>query len=191
MAAVPRLAVVALTLMALAGCASEGGADLTKGVPEGGAHPTLAPVTTAVVQGPPPSAPARPTCELLPVADVAKAVGNGVRAGTGDPKFCFWGTAADGGTSADVTIGIPAQGRATQACAVQKLALPKEAAQEEAAGVGAASVWSYQQNGPLTQGTLIACFDNAVIRVGVTGERSQAQLKQVAVALAQVARGRL
>lgn len=73
---------------------------------------------------------------------------------------------------------------------MQKLALPKEAAQEEAA-LGSGSVWSYQQNGLLTQGTLIACFDNAVIRVGMTGERGQAQLKQVAVALAEVARGRL
>ena len=190
MTLVARLAVVAFALVALAGCASQGDADLSRGVSQGGAHPTLAPVTTAVVQGPPPSAPSRPVCDLLAVADVAKAVGNGVRAGTGDPKFCFWGTAVDGGTSADVTIGIPAQGRGPQACAVQKLALPKEGGQEEAA-VGTGSVWSYQQNGPLTQGALIACFDNAVIRVGMTGERSQAQLKQVAVALAEVARSRV
>lgn len=124
-------------------------------------------------------------------ADVGKAVGNAVRAGTGDPKFCFWGTQVDGGTSADVTVGIPAAGRAAQACAVQKLSLPKESSQEAVSGVGTSAVWSYQQNAVLLQGTLVACFDNAVIRVGLTGERDQVALRQNAVALGQAVHSRL
>jgi hypothetical protein len=175
----------------LGACGSDDGAALTKGVPEGGPRPTVPTVTTAVFQGPPASAPSRPVCDLLAAADVARLLGNAVRAGTGDPKFCFWGTVVDGGTSADVTVGIPAQGRAAQACAVQKLSLPKESSQEEVPGVGTSAVWSYQQNAVLLQGTLVACFDNAVVRVGVTGERNQAALRQAAVAVAQAVRGRL
>jgi len=187
----PKLSAPALALAMLAGCASGGGADLTSGVPEGGPRATIAPVTTARVQGPPPAAPSRPVCELLAAADVARLVGNAVRTGAGDPKFCFWGTAVDGGTSADVTVGIPAQGQAAQACAVQKFALPKEASVEEVSGVGSGSVWSHQQVAILLQGALVACFDNAVIRVGLTGERSQVVLRQNAVAVAQAVHGRL
>jgi hypothetical protein len=185
------MAAAALAILALAACGSDGGANLTKGVPEGGPRPTLATVTTSSFQGPPPAAPSRPVCDLLPAADVGRAVGNAVRAGTGDPKFCFWGTTVDGGTSADVTVGIPAAGRAAQACASQKLSLPRESSQEPVSGVGSSAVWSYQQNALLLQGTLVACFDNAVIRVGTTGEKGQAVLRQNAIALAEAMHGRL
>lgn len=191
MNAVARFASAALLLLVLAGCGSDGGAALTKGVPEGGPRPTVPTVTTAVFQGPPVSAPSRPVCDLVAAADVSRAVGNAVRPGTGDPKFCFWGTQVDGGTSADVTVGIPAAGRAAQACAVQKFSLPKDASAEAVSGVGTSATWSYQQNALLLQGTLVACFDSAVIRVGLTGERGQAALRQNAVALAEVVRSRL
>ncbi len=181
----------ALGVFGAAACGSDGDAALTRGVPEGGPRPTVQTVTTSSFQGPPASAPSRPVCDLVLAADVARAVGNAVRAGTGDPKFCFWGTAVDGGTSADVTVGIPAAGREAQACASQKLSLPKEASQEAVSGVGSSAVWSYQQNSLLLQGALVACFDRAVVRVGVTGERNQAALRQNAVVLAQAVHGRL
>lgn len=186
------LGILALAaVLALAACGSDDGAAITSGVPEGGPRPTLPTVTTSSFQGPPASAPSSPVCDLVPAADVGRAVGNAVRAGTGDPKFCFWGTSVDGGTSADVTVGIPAPGRAAQACASQKLSLPKEASQEAVSGVGTSAVWAYQQNAILLQGTLVACFDNAVIRVGLTGEASQAVLRPKAVSLAQTVHGRL
>ena len=157
----------------------------------GGPRPTVPTVTTAAVQGPPPAAPSRPVCELLSAADVAAALGNPVRPGTGDSKFCFWGTQVDKGSSADVTVGIPAPNRGDQACAVQEAALPKEASQESVSGVGSKAVWSWQPVAILVQGRLIACWSDAVVSVEVTGEQDQATLRQKAVALAETVHGRL
>jgi hypothetical protein len=188
-ASLAGLALVAL--VALAACGSSDGAALTRGVPAGGPRPTIPTVTTAVFQGPPASAPAKPTCELVTAADVGKAVGNAVRTGTGDPKFCFWGTLVDGGTSVDATVGIPAAGRGAQACAVQKLSLPKESSQEALTAGAANAVWAYQQVSVLVQGILVACFPDAIVRIGLTGERDQTALRQTAVALAETIHGRL
>ena len=177
--------------LSLVACGSGGDAVLTRGVPSGGPRGTVPTITTAVVQGPPPSAPSRPVCELLSAGDVAAALGNPVRAGTGDPKFCFWGTQVDGGSSADVTVGIPAAGRGTQACAVQEASLPKEASQQEVSGVGSSAIWAWQQVAILIQGKLVACWADAVVTVQVTGEHDQDLLRQNAVALAQTVHGRL
>jgi hypothetical protein len=187
-----RLMVAVLAgALGLVACGSGGDAVLTKGVPGGGPRGTVPTVTTAVVQGPPPSAPAKPVCELLTPGDVAGVLGNPVRDGTGDPKFCFWGTLVDRGSSADVTVGIPAAGRGSQACAVQEASLPKEDSQEEVGGVGSNAIWAWQQVAILVQGKLVACWDNAVVTVQVTGEHDQGLLRQNAVALAQTVHGRL
>ena len=186
-----RPLLVAVALLACAACARGGDAVLTRGVSGGGPRGTVPTVTTAVVQGPPPAAPSRPVCELLSASDVASALGNPVRAGTGETKFCFWGTQVDKGTSADVTVEIPAPGRGDQACAVQEAALPKEASQESVGGVGSKAVWSWQPVAILVQGRLIACWSDAVVVVQITGEQDQATLRQKAVALAQTAKDRL
>ncbi len=183
-------ALVLIGGLLMGACGSGGDAALSKGVPEG-PRPTLAPVTTAAFQGPPPSAPSRPVCELLSPSDVAGVLGNAVRAGTGESKFCFWGTQVDKGSSADVTVNIPAAGRGDQACAAQKLSLPKEAAQEEVGGVGSSAVWAWSKPSILLQGRLVACWPDAVVSVQVTGERDEVSLRQNAVALAQAVRGRL
>jgi hypothetical protein len=172
-------------------CGSGGDAVLTRGVPSSGPPGTVPTVTTAVVQGPPPAAPSRPVCDLLAAGDVSAVLGNPVRPGTGDPKFCFWGTLVDRGSSADVTVGIPAAGRGAQACAVQEASLPKEASQEEVGGVGSNALWAWQQVAILVQGKLVACWGDAVVTVQVTGEKDQGVLRQNAVALAQSVHGRL
>ena len=182
---------VVVGALCLVACASGGDAVLTRGVPSGGPPGTVPTITTAEVQGPPPSAPSRPVCELLTAGDVAAVLGNPVRPGTGDPKFCFWGTQVDRGSSADVTVSIPAAGRGKQACAVQELSLPKEGSQEEVSGVGSSAIWAWQQVAILLQGKLVACWDDAVVTVQVTGEHDQAALRQNAVALAQAVHGRL
>jgi hypothetical protein len=182
---------VVVAALSLIGCGSRGDAVLTTGVPEGGPRPTVAPVTTAVVQGPPPAAPATPVCQILSASDVAGVLGNAVREGTGEGKFCFWGTQVDKGTSADVTVGIPARGRGEQACAVQKASLPKSATQEGVSGVGSSAVWAWQPVAILVQGRLVACWPEAVVSVQVTGERDQGELRQQAVGLAQAVRNRV
>ena len=182
---------VAVAFLCGAACARGGGAVLTRGGAAGGPRPTVPTVTTAAVQGPPPAAPSRPVCELLSAGEVAAALGNPVRPGTGETKFCFWGTQVDKGSSADVTVGIPASGHSEQACAVQEAALPKEASQESVGGVGSKAVWSWQPVAILVQGRLVACWSDAVVSVEVTGEQDQATLRQKAVALAQTVHGRL
>ena len=183
--------VLAAAVLCFVACSSGGDAVLTRGVPSSGPPGTVPTITTAVVQGPPPSAPSRPVCEILTPGDVSAVVGNPVRAGTGDPKFCFWGTLVDRGSSADVTVGIPAQGRGPQACAVQEASLPKEDSQEEVGGVGSNALWAWQQVAVLVQGKLVACWGDAVITVQVTGEKDQGVLRQNAVSLAQTVHGRL
>jgi hypothetical protein len=182
---------VMLAALSLVGCGDRGDAVLSTGAPEGGPVPTLAPVTTAVVQGPPPAAPATPVCQMLSPGDVSGVIGNSVRAGTGEGKFCFWGTQVDKGTSADITVNIPAQGRGDQACAVQKAALPKDTPQEGVGGVGNSAVWSWQPVAILVQGRLVACWPDAIVSVQVTGERDQSALRQQAVGLAEAVRNRL
>ncbi|MDQ4097502.1 MAG: hypothetical protein M3144_06505, partial [Actinomycetota bacterium] len=176
---------VLFAALPLFACGERGDAVISTGLPGEGPRPTVGPVTTAVVQGPPPSAPATPVCQMLSPGDVGGVLGNAVRAGTGEGKFCFWGTQVDKGTSADVTVNIPAQGRGDQACAVQKAALPKDATQEGVGGVGDSAVWSWQPVAILVQGRLVACWPDAIVSVQVTGERDQSVLRQQAVGLAQ------
>ena len=184
--------VATLVAVLLGSCSGGGGgkAELTVGSPSG----TLKPGTTVIAQAPNSTVNAdsvKPSCQVLSTDDVAKALGNAVRAPTGTGKFCFWGTAVDGGTSADLTLTIPAANRSAAECAAQRDALPKEATLEQVAGLGTSAVWSWQKVAVLLQGAFIACWQDAVVAIRLTGEKDQAVLKNVASALAQTVRSRL
>lgn len=178
-----------LTLLPLAACGSGPDAALTTGVPEGGAAPAVTATTSRPLR--PAAAPSRPVCEILSAQDVAAAVGNPVRPGTGDPKFCAWGTQVDGGSSVDVRVAIPAQGEGQQECAAQQSSLPRSASVEKVGGVGNDGVWAWQKLTLLVQGHLVACWSDAVIRVLVTGEQDPTVLRGKAVALAETTKSRL
>ncbi len=182
-------AVAWTTLSALAACGSGPEAALTTGVTEGGAPPAVTATTSRPLR--PAAPPARPVCELLSAQDIAGALGNPVRAGTGDPKFCSWGTRVDGGTSADVRVAIPAAGEGQQECAAQQSSLPKSATFESVGGVGNAGVWAWQRLTLLVQGHLVACWSDAVVRVLLTGEQDPSILRGKAVALAETTKSRL
>lgn len=178
-------------LVVLAACGSSGEAVLTKGVPGGaGAAPAVT-VTTAVLRGPPASGPAKAVCDILGRDDVARVLGNAVNAGTGDGKFCSWGTQVDKGSSADVRISVPAAGRGAAECAIQEASLPKEAKLESVGGIGTTGTWAWQNVAILVQGTLVACWNEAVVRVLITGEHDEGTLRGYAVSLAQLAHDRL
>ncbi len=182
-------AVAVSALLPLAACGSGPEAALTTGVPEGGAPPAVTATTSRALR--PSAAPPRPVCEMLTAQDVAAAVGNPVRPGTGDPKFCAWGTQVDRGTSVDVRVAIPAQGEGQQECAAQQSSLPKSSTFENVSGVGNAGVWAWQKLTLLVQGHLVACWSDAVIRVLLTGEQDPAVLRGKAVALAETAKSRI
>jgi len=173
-----------------AGCGSGGGdAELTVGAPGGPGGEAAAPVTSL----PPPSGPVDTTtaCGTVSPAEVGQVVGNQVRAGQGAETFCSWGTAVDRGTSAHLTVARPAPGRATQACDSQRNSQPKEANQVPVSNVGTSALWVWQPVAILLQGTLVTCWDDAVIVVGLTGEKDQTVLRNQAVALAQAVHQRL
>jgi hypothetical protein len=185
----PVPAAVVLLLL-LGACGSGGGAQLTEGTGTGGGTPAVT-VTTAVLRGPPAAPPSRPVCELIARDEVARILGNAVRAGTGAERFCFFGTSVDKGTSADIAVSIPAAGAGERECAIQQNSLPKEATLESVGGIGSSGTWAYQRNALLLQGTLVACWPESVVRVLVSGEKDQSVLRGHAVALAEAVRGRL
>ncbi len=68
---------------------------------------------------------------------------------------------------------------------------PKEANQAPVNNVGTSGLWVWQPLALLLQGTLVTCWDDSVIVVGVTGEKDQTVLRNQAVALAQAVHQRL
>ncbi len=175
----------------LVACGSGGGAVLTEGTSPGGQGTPSVTATTAVLAGPPASAPSRPVCELIGRDDVARIVGNAVRAGTGEGKFCFFATSVDKGTSADISVSIPAAGRGERECAIQQNSLSKTATLESVGGIGSSGTWAHERNALLLQGTLVACWPESVVRVLVSGEKDQTILRGQAVSLAEAVHGRL
>jgi hypothetical protein len=182
--------VALLVAAALAACgSSEGDAALVSGGPKptvaggGGAVSTLAPTGGGNL--------GKPACELVSQDDVAKLVGNGVRAGQSAGRACFWGTTVDKGTSATLTVIAPAANRAADECTVQRNSLAKEATQDAVGGLGNSAVWVWQPVAVLLQGTLLACWNDAVILVFVSGEKDQAVLRNVAQGMVQTVRARL
>lgn len=174
----------------VAGCGSNGGdAELTVGAPGGAGGEAPAVVTSL----PPPAGPVDTTtaCGTISAGEVAQVVGNQVRAGAGAETFCSWGTAVDRGSSVHLTVVRPAAGRVAQACESQRNSQPKEANQAPVDNVGTSGLWVWQPLALLLQGTLVTCWDNAVIVVGVTGEKDQGVLRNQAVALAKAVHQRL
>lgn len=180
---------IALLAALLGACAGGGDAQLTTGAPE------AAPVTTGgggsgSGGGFTPLTP-KNTCGILNEDDVARAVGNPVGKPSGEGKFCFWGTQVDKGTSADVTVHLPTAGRSTELCTSQQASLSREARRDPVSGLGNSAVWAWQQVAVLIQGSLLACWNDAVIVVGITGEKDQGALRAAATNLINTVRGRL
>ena len=182
-----RTVAVAVLTVLMAACGSgEGDAELTVGV-VGEATSDEPPATLPPTAGPV-AGTAKSACQALTNEEVATALGNAVRPGTGEGKNCFWGTSVDKGTSVYLSTTKPAS---ADECNVQKAALAKEATREDVKGVGSSAVWVYQKVAILLQGTLVGCWNDAVVAVMVTGERDQAALRASAVTLAQRAHSRL
>lgn len=175
-------------LLAGACGAAEGDAELSVGT--GGAGMEPPPVVTTL---PEPTGPVDTTtaCGTISAGEVGQLLGNPVRAGAGAGTFCSWGTAVDRGTSAHLTVVRPAPGGAAQACDMQRNSQPRDANHEPVGNVGNSALWVWQSLDILLQGTLVTCWDNAVIVVGLTGERPQAALRNQAVAFAQAVHRRL
>jgi len=133
----------------------------------------------------------KPACELLTQQEVAQLVGNAVRAGQTAGRACFWGTQVDKGTSATLTVIAPAAGKAAEECTIQRNSLPKEATFENVNGVGKSAVWVWQPVAILLQGTFLGCWDDAVVFVFLSGEKDQAQLRNVANGMVQSVRNKL
>ena len=133
---------------------------------------------------------AKPTCELLSRDEVAQALGNPVGAGVPAGKDCSWATEVDGGTSLNITVDKPAANQVGTTCDFRKASAPKEN-REQVGGVGSSAVWSIQTLSLLTQGNLVACYDNAVVWVIVTGEKEAGALKSTATDVADKVRSRV
>jgi hypothetical protein len=183
------LAVAAVAVLAAVApaCGSDGDDD-------------AAPETTTTTRSPTEAAeavagtipvPTRPTCQLLTRQEVAGVLGNAVHQGTGVERDCFWGTEVDGGTSANVAVAKYVPGQARAECDLQRSVLPKDLPHESVGGIGIFAVWLPEQVAILTQGRLLACWDDAVVNVNVSGERPQQELRGVAVTLAERARSRI
>lgn len=180
--------VLACLLGVACGSQGDGEAELSGRFPQASAPKVSTPVTPAPGGG---GGLGKHPCELLSQGDIAAAMGNPVRAGTTAGKACFWGTQVDRGTSATVTVNVPAAGKATEECTMQRNALGKDARQDPVNDLGTSAIWSWQQVAILLQGTLVACWSDAVVVVMLTGEREQAALRTTAANLTQTVRARL
>jgi hypothetical protein len=183
---------VVLVSLVLVACGSGGDAELTVGTKPGTgstATPTVpAPRGTGLAAAPASKA----VCDLLSQNEIAQVLGNPVGPGSGDDgNYCLWGTSVDRGTTVDIRVKIPAAGRDVEVCQTELASLPSEATHEPVKGVGTSAQWVYEQVSILLQGSLLACWQNAVLVVLITGEHDQAQLRTQATSLAQTVHSRL
>lgn len=153
-----------------------------------GASTTRPPQTGLGAAGDAPAG--KPTCELLTRDEVAQALGNPVSAGVPAGKDCAWGTDVDGGTGLNLTVDKPASGQVASICDFRKASVPKEN-QEQVGSVGNSAVWSVESLSLLTQGNLVACYDNAVVWVILTGEKDPGTLKSTATKVADMVHDRV
>jgi len=177
------LALLVVALLAACGSDSDeaGGTSTTalaKEVTEGAAAAAAAP-----------SPPVKPTCELLSRDDVAQALGNKVQAGVPAGKDCFWGTEVDGGTGLNLTVDKPAANRVAQQCQLRQASVSKE--KREQLKVGTSAIWVVEKLSLVTQGNLVACYDNSVVWVIITGEKETGALKDTATAIAEKVHSRV
>jgi len=133
----------------------------------------------------------KPACEFLSQADVGRLLGNPVRGPQqGAVTNCTWGTDVDGGSSLDLTVVKPSANGAKQACADQRRSLPRGLAKDSVDGLGDSAVWSVEELTTIRQGHLLACWDDGVVIVLITGERPPAELQDKAKAIAEDAHER-
>lgn len=179
-----RLTLALLIAALVAGCGSDSddaggtGTTLPRDVTEGAAAAAAAPTL-----------PVKPTCELLSRDDVAQALGNPVAAGVAAGKDCFWGTDADGGTGLNLTVDKPAANRVSQQCQLRQASVSRE--KREQVKVGTSAVWVVETLSLQTQGNLVACYDNSVVWVILTGEKEAGALKDTAVSIADKVHSRV
>ncbi len=176
-----------LALLAVAVLLAACGSDDSDDEPGAAAPTTGVPQAQAGAASP---GPAKPTCELLSRDEVAQALGNPVTAGVPAGKDCSWGTDVDGGTSLNLTVDKPAPNQVGTTCDFRKASVSKDN-QERVSGVGESAVWSVQDLSLLTQGNLVACYDNAVVWVIITGEKEAGALKSTATEVADRVRSRV
>ncbi len=156
---------------------------------EGGAPSTTRPAERAAGGASAPG-PAKPTCELLSRDEVARTLGNPVAAGVPAGRDCLWRTDVDGGTGLNLTVDKPAANQVATTCDFRKASISKENL-EKVDGVGKSAVWSVQTLSPLNQGNLVACYDDAVVWVILTGDKEPGQLRSTAAKLADTVRSRV
>lgn len=183
---------LAVVLAALLGGACRSGGDASITVGTNAVSSSGKGVPTSRATGLAATGASKAVCELMTPNEVGQVLGNPVGTGTGDDgNYCLWGTQVDKGTSADVRIKIPAAGRDAEVCQTQLASLPSEATHEPVKGVGTSAAWVYEQVSILLQGSLLACWQNAVIIVLLTGEHDQAALRATATTLAETVHNRL
>ncbi|MCA1676182.1 MAG: DUF3558 family protein [Actinobacteria bacterium] len=180
------MVLVSIVMALVAGCGSD--SDETAPTPTTAAGADVATGAAAAAAAPAP--PVKPTCELLSREDVAQALGNQVQAGVAAAKDCFWGTEVDGGTGLNLTVDKPAANRVAQQCQLRQSSVSKEN-REEVKGVGTSAVWVVEKLSLQTQGNLVACYDNSVVWVIITGEKEAGVLKDTATAIADKVHGRV
>ncbi|MGI9022401.1 MAG: hypothetical protein ACR2HV_04065 [Acidimicrobiales bacterium] len=133
----------------------------------------------------------KPACDFLSQDDVGRLLGNPVKAAQqGAVTNCTWGTDVDGGSSLDLTVVKPSDGGATQACADQRRSLPRGLAKENIDDLGDSAVWSVEELTTIRQGHLLACWEDGVVIVLITGEKDPVALQGMAKAVAEEAHGR-
>jgi hypothetical protein len=175
-----RLATLLVVATMAVGCGSDDD--------EASTPTTGSPAVTAAGAAAP--GPETPPCELLSREEVAQILGNPVAAGVPAGKDCFWGTDVDGGTGLNLTVDKPAAAQASTTCEFRKASISKEN-REQVGGVGTSAVWTVQELSVLTQGNLVACYDDAVVWVIVTGEKEPGELRSTASDIAEKVHDRL
>ncbi len=181
---------VVVTLLALA--CSNGGTPGALSGPVAGGEPaeTLPPVSALPSTGT--GGLGKPACELLTQGEVAQLLGNPVTPPTasGDAE-CNWFTQVDMGTSAILRVAANDLTTAGPECTVQRDSLSADLRREPVEGVGNEAVWAWERVAVLVQGTFLACWDDAVILVFLSGEIDQARLRVQAQGMVETVRARL
>lgn len=190
-------------LIAIAACGGSGSFETVLPSPTtrpastspGEPAPTTMPVVTLPSTGG--GGLSKPACELLAREEVAQLAGNSVAAPTASGEAeCFWGVGVDGGTNVTLRVVANELTTAGTECAVERGVLDSRgeagtATVEEVPGVGEEAVWAWEQVAVLTQGHFLACWDDAVILVFLSGESGQTALRNVAQGIAETVRARL
>ena len=89
----------------------------------------------------------------------------------------------------NLTVDKPATNRVSQQCQLRQASVSKE--NREQPKVGTSAVWVVETLSLQTQGNLVACYDNSVVWVIITGEKETGALKDTATAIAEKVHSRV